>query len=89
MTEVLATLMPIFWQEGLKRIWATVNSNNDASITLLRTSGFTQSGTSINEVNGKKSEDLEFEITNPNHGEEEGGEEEGGEEGDGGRDDDA
>ena len=76
MTEVLAALMPILWQKGLKRVWANVNSDNDASIKLLRTSGFVQCGTSINELTEGKSEDLTMEITNPDGGvEEENGEE--------------
>ena len=85
MTEVLAALMPILWQKGLKKVWATVNSENDASIRLLRTSGFIQCGTSIVELNQRKGENLEMEITNPDGREEEGGEEEG----EGGSDDDA
>ena len=90
MTEVLAALMPILWQKGLKKIWATVNSNNDASIKLLRTSGFIQCGTSVVESSEGRSEDLSMEITNPDDGEEEGEEKEGGEEeGDRGSDDDA
>ena len=82
MTEVLAALMPIFWQNRLKRVCASVNSDNDASIKLLRKSGLVQCGTSINEVNEKKSEMLEMEIRNPDDGEEEEGKEEGDEGGD-------
>ena len=89
MTEVLAALIPILWQKGLKKVWAHVNSDNDASIKLLRTSGFVQCGTSINELNEEKSEDLTMEITNPDGGEEQGIEEENGEEGEGGSNDDA
>ena len=85
MTEVLAALIPIFWQKGLKMVWATVNSDNEASIKLLRTSGFTQCGTNIVELSEGRSEGLHMEITNPDGGEEEGGEEEG----EGGGDEDA
>ena len=85
MTEVLAALMPILWQKGLKKVWATVNSQNDASIRLLRASGFIQCGTNVVELNEGKGENMEMEITNPDGREEEGREEEG----EGGSDDDA
>ena len=90
MTEVLAALIPIFWQNGLTKVWATVNSENEASIKLLRASGFIQCGTNLVESSQGKSEGLNMELTNPYGGIEESEEKEGEEEeGEGENDDDA
>lgn len=85
MTEVLAALIPIFWQNGLTKVWATVNSENEASIKLLRTYGFMQCGSNLVESSQGKSEGLNMELTNPDGGNEESEEEEG----EGENDDDA
>ena len=82
MTEVLEVLMPMIWQKGVKRVWANVNSENEASLKLLRASGFIQCGTSVTTSMAGTGESLEMEATNPD---DEGKEKEG----DGGSDDDA
>ena len=80
MTEVLAALMPMLWQMGLRKVWANVNSENEAAIRLLRRSGFIQCGTGVVELIEGKGESIEMEITNSDCEEEESGEEESGEE---------
>ena len=90
MTEVLAALMPMFWQNGFKRVWANVDSENVASIKLLRRSGFIQCGTSVIELTEGKGENIQMEIANPDSGEEESKEEDGGkDDSEGGSDEDA
>ena len=78
MTEVLAALVPVFWQQGLKKVWADVNLENKASLKVLKKSGFIQVGNNIIESSKKMHESLRMELTNPN----DGGEEEEGEGGD-------
>ena len=78
MTEVIAALVPVFWQQGLKKVWADVNLENEASLKVLKKSGFKQVGNNIIESSEKMHESLRMELTNPN----DGGEEEEGEGGD-------
>ena len=44
MTEVLAALIPVFWQQGLKKVWSEVHMANEASLKVLKKSGFIQVG---------------------------------------------
>ena len=68
MTEVLAALVPVFWQQGLKKVWAEVNLENEASVKVLKKSGFIQVGNTIIESCGEKFESLRMESTNPDGG---------------------
>ena len=78
MTEVLAALVPVFWHQGLKRVWADVNLENEASLKVLKKSGFIQVGNAIIESSVGKDESLHMELTNPDGGGEEEEEGEGG-----------
>ena len=71
MTEVLAALVPVFWHQGLKRVWADVNLENEASLKVLKKSGFIQVGNAIIESSVGKDESLHMELTNPDGGGEE------------------
>ena len=73
MTEVLATLIPIFWKKGLKEVHADVNPDNEASLKLLRNAGFIQVGEDIVESYVGHCEQLRMELLNPNAGGEEKG----------------
>lgn len=44
MTEVLATIIPIFWANGLEKVNADVDPENEASMKLLRKFAFRQVG---------------------------------------------
>ena len=68
MTEVLAALIPVFWQQGLKKVWAEVNLENEASVKVLKKSGFIQVGNNIIESCAGKSESLRMELANPDGG---------------------
>lgn len=83
MTEVLETLIPIFWEHGLKMVCADVEPENGASLRLLRKMGFSQVGANVLELAYKgRCETLRMELRNPDaKGEGDG-------EGDGGNEDD-
>ena len=66
MTEVLATLIPIFWEKGLKEVHADVNPNNVISMKLLRSFGFRETGSDIIESYAGYCEQLHMELSNPN-----------------------
>ena len=83
MTEVLAALVPVFWQHRLKKVWADVNLENEASLKVLKKSGFIRVGNNVIESSAGKHESLRMELTNPVGGGEEEEEEEE-EEGEGG-----
>lgn len=72
MTEVLAALVPIFWEKGLKKVYADANPDNEASLKVLRKCGFTQVGGNIVESLAVEYESLRMELANPCDGEEEG-----------------
>ena len=90
MTEVLETLVPIYWQQGLKRVYADVDPYHEASLGLLRKIGFSQVGENIAESDGERLKTLRLELRNPDveEGEEEEAEEEEEEEEDEEDDDD-
>ena len=78
MTEVLTTLIPIFWEKGLNVVHADVNPDNVISMKLLRSLGFVEMGSDIVESYAGYCEQLHLELFNPNAG----GEKEEGEEND-------
>ena len=80
MTEALAALVPVFWQQGLKKVWAVVNLKNEASLKVLKKSGFIQVENNVVVSPIGRHESLRMELTNPDGGGEE--EEEEGEGGD-------
>ena len=84
MTEVLAALMPVFWQRGLRMVYADVEPDNEASVSVLRRCGFVDLEEGMVEVLGK-AVSVRMEIANPD-GRRRGGEEEE-EEGEDGEDD--
>ena len=47
MTEVLAALVPVFWEKGKKKVYADVNPENVASLKLLQNFGFQHEGDNI------------------------------------------
>ena len=65
MTEVLETLVPIFWQKGLRVVHADVEPENDASVWVLRKMGFSQVGENIIESQEGRSKTLRMELRNP------------------------
>lgn len=65
MTEVLATLIPIFWGKGLKEVHADVNPDNVVSLKLLRSLGFKDTGSDIVESYKGYCEQLHLELSNP------------------------
>ena len=82
MTEVLTALVPVFWQQGLKKVRADVRLKNEAGLKVLKKSGFIQLGNNIIKSSEGKYESLRMELTNPDGGggneEDEGGEKEDG-----------
>lgn len=77
MTEVLAALVPIFWQKGLKKIYADVNAANVGSMKVLMNCGFLPMGENIVEVTVGKWHSLRMGLTEPDReGDDEGEEEE-------------
>ena len=76
MSEVLETLIPIFWEKGLKVINADVEPKNEASLWVLRKMGFRQVGDNIIDSYNGRCQSLRMELTIPE--EEEGKEGEGG-----------
>lgn len=75
MTETLSALIPIFWEKGLKMIFADVDPENEASVRLLKSLGFIQGGENI--VASYTGRHVRMELSNPNGGgEEEEGEDE-------------
>lgn len=71
MTEVLATLVPIFWGKGLKVVNADVDPRNWSSVELLKSAGFKQVDTDIVESYKGYCEQLRMQLDNPNGGGEE------------------
>lgn len=66
MTEVLETLIPIFWEHGLKMVCADVEPENGASLRLLRKMGFWQVGGNIIELAYKgRFETMRMVLRNP------------------------
>ena len=78
MTEALAALVPVFWQQGLKKVWAEVNLKNEASLKVLKKSGFIQVENNVVVSPIGRHESLRMELTNPDGGGEEEEEGEGG-----------
>ena len=76
MTEVLATLVPIFWEQGLKEVYADVSPKNDASIRVLRNFGFHQVGENIAELRGGWCVSLRMELSKPDDDDDDDEEEE-------------
>ena len=77
MTEVLAALIPIFREKGLKKIYADVNAANVGSMKLLMNCGFLPMGEKTIEVMVGKWHSLRMGLTEPDgEGEEEEEEEE-------------
>lgn len=77
MAEVLAALVPIFWEKGLETVYADVDPANVASLKVLRKSGFKQVGQNIFESYDGPGENLRMDLTKPEYEEEEEGEGEG------------
>ena len=83
MTEVLAALIPVFWQQGLKKVWSEVHLENEASLKVLKKSGFIQVGdihvrNNVLDSSVKTHENVRMELKNPDGGSEKKGEGEGG-----------
>ena len=72
MTEVLETLVPIFWEKGLDVVHADVEPENEASLWVLRKVGFKQVGENIVESYKGRCESLRMELRNPEGEEGEG-----------------
>ena len=72
MTEALAALVPIFWEKGLKKVFADVSPENEASLKVLKKCGFKQVGENIKESYAKINESLHMVLSNPDGGGEEG-----------------
>ena len=68
MTEVLTALVPVFWQQGLKKVWADVRLKNEAGLKVLKKSGFIQLGNNIIKSSEGKYESLRMGLTNPDGG---------------------
>lgn len=71
MTEVMAKLVPIFWEKGLRVVNADVDPRNEASWRLLRRAGFGQVGNDIVESYAGYCEQMRMELRNPSDGGEE------------------
>lgn len=71
MTEVLATIIPIFWANGLEKVNADVDPENGASMKLLRKFAFRQVGGNRVKVDTGYATYLRMELSNPNGGGEE------------------
>ena len=80
MTEVLETLIPIFWQKGLRVVHADVDPANKASLRVLRKMGFEQVGENVAESDMGRFKTLRMEVVNPEVKEREEGEGGSGEE---------
>ncbi len=81
MTEVLKTLVPMFWERGLEMVWADVEKGNWACRGLLGKVGFAVMGENVAEGG---SGSLRMELRKGERGGEEVGGNGDGEEGDGG-----
>ena len=65
MTEVLETLVPIFWEKGLWAVHADVEPKNEASVWLLRKMGFQQVGQNTVECYEGICDSMRMELRNP------------------------
>lgn len=86
MTEVLAALITVFWQQGLRKVWAEVDLENEASVRVLKKFGFIQVGNKVAESCTGRTESLRMRLKNPDGGGENDEEGEGGDKEDDGSD---
>lgn len=73
MTEVLAALVPMFWEKGIRKVYAYVDTSNEASLQLLRKLGFSKDGLDLVESYKPAEEVVRMELRNPDGGGEEKG----------------
>ena len=69
--EVLAALVPVFWEYGLRTVYADVGPTNAVGLRLLMKAGFQRVRGDVVESHDGKETILHMELTNPKYREEE------------------